>query len=113
MFKIYHNPRCSKSRAGLAYMESKSIQFEMVDYIKNPLSVDELTLVFAKLNLKPSEMIRKHEEEYKTNFKDKNFTEEEWIRIFSQHPKLMNRPIVEGQYKAVWGNPIENIDELI
>lgn len=113
MFKIYHNPRCKKSRAGLQFLETNNIDFEIINYIKEPVSVGELTDVFAKLNRKPSEMIRKQEAIFKSDFKGKQFTEEEWIRIFSQHPKLMNRPIVAGKYKAIWADPADNIEDII
>ncbi len=113
MYKIYHNPRCKKSRAGLKYLESKGVEFEIINYIKEPIDVSILDDVFVKLNLKPSEMIRKQEALYKSDFKNKSFVEEEWIRIFAQHPKLMNRPIVISKHKAVWADPPENIDELL
>ncbi|RLD44321.1 MAG: arsenate reductase (glutaredoxin) [Bacteroidetes bacterium] len=113
MYKIYHNPRCKKSRAGLQYLESKSVEFEIIKYLNDTFTLEELTVIFAKLNLKPSEMIRKQEAIYKSDFKNKTFTDEEWIRIFVQHPKLINRPIVESKHKAVWADPPENIDELL
>ncbi len=110
--KIYHNPRCKKSRAGLQYLESKGVDFEIIQYLKTPLSPTELGNVFAKMSVKPSEMLRKQEAIFKSNFKGKEFSEEEWIEIICQYPKLLNRPIVEAKYKAVWGDPIENIDAL-
>ena len=113
MYKIYHNPRCKKSRAGLKFLEENKIDFEIVNYLKDPIGIEKLTDLFAKLNRKPSEMIRKQEAIFKSDFKGKEFTEEEWIRIISQHPKLMHRPIVEGKYKAVWGEPVENIKEIL
>lgn len=113
MIKIYHNPRCKKSRAGLQYLESKGVEFEVIQYIKKPLTPSELGNVFAKMSVKPSEMVRKQEAQFKREFKGKNFTEKEWIEIFCQHPKLLNRPIVEAKHKAVWGEPTENIDAII
>jgi arsenate reductase (glutaredoxin) len=113
MYKIYHNPRCKKSRAGLQYLQEKGVDFEVVEYLKNPLSIVELTQLFAKLDRKPSEMVRKQEAIFKSNFKGKNFTEDEWIRIIAEHPKLLNRPIIERGNKAVWGDPVENIDAIL
>lgn len=113
MFKIYHNPRCKKSRAGLQYLESKGVEYDIIHYIKTPLMPKDLGNVFAKMSVKPSDMIRKQEPLFKSDFKGKDFTEEEWILIFCQHPKLMNRPIIETKHKAVWGDPIENIDAII
>jgi len=113
MYKIFHNPRCKKSRAGLQYLESKGVEFEIINYIKDGIELSILEDVFAKLNLKPSEMIRKQEAIYKSDFKKKLFTDEEWIRIFTQHPKLLNRPIVLAKHKAVWADPPENIDNIL
>jgi arsenate reductase len=113
MYRIFHNPRCKKSRAGLQYLESKGVEFEVINYIKETVDLSVLEDVFEKLNLKPSEMIRKQEAIYKSDFKKKSFTDEEWIRIFTQHPKLMKRPIVVAKHKAVWADPPENIDKLL
>ncbi|MCK5846572.1 MAG: arsenate reductase (glutaredoxin) [Bacteroidales bacterium] len=112
MYKIYHNPRCKKSRAGLKYMEDKNVELDIIQYLKTPLSVEELSDIFVKLNNKPSEMIRKQEAIYKSDFKGKSFNEDEWIRIIAQHPKLLNRPIVIGKHKAIWGDPADNLDEF-
>ncbi|RUA25306.1 MAG: arsenate reductase (glutaredoxin) [Bacteroidetes bacterium] len=113
MYKIYHNTRCKKSRAGLQYLQDKGLEVEIIEYLKNPLSIVELSQLFAKLDRKPSEMIRKQEAIFKSNFKGKTFTEDEWIRIIAENPKLLNRPIIERGNKAVWGDPVENIEELI
>jgi arsenate reductase len=112
MIKIYHNPRCKKSRAGLEYLKQKGIDFEIVEYLKNPLTEDELKELLMKLNKKPQEMIRTQEAVYKQNFKGKNFTDDEWIKIMIENPKLIKRPIVVKDNKAVWGDPAENIEEL-
>ena len=112
MYKIYHNPRCKKSRAGLKFMEDKSVELEVIQYLKNPITIKELEDIFAKLNLKPSEMIRKQEAIFKSDFKGKSFTEDEWIRIIVQHPKLLNRPIVVGKHKAIWGDPADNLEKF-
>ena len=112
MIKIYHNPRCKKSRAGLEYLKQKGIDFEIVEYLKNPLTEDELKELLMKLNKKPQEMIRTQEAVYKQNFKGKNFTDDEWVKIMIENPKLIKRPIVVKDNKAVWGDPAENIEEL-
>lgn len=113
MYKIYHNTRCKKSRAGLQYLQDKGVEIEIIEYLKNPLSIVELSQLFAKLDRKPSEMIRKQEAIFKSNFKGKTFTEDEWIRIIAENPKLLNRPIIERGNKAVWGDPVENIDAIL
>ncbi len=112
MIKIYHNPRCKKSRAGLEYLKNKKVEFEVVEYLKEPLTKAELKDILVKLNKKPTEMIRTQEEVYKKQFKGKNFTDDEWIRIMVENPKLIQRPIVVKGYKAVWADPPEEMDVL-
>ncbi len=112
MIKIYHNPRCRKSRAGLAYLKEKGVGFEIVEYLKSPIGEDELKDVLVKLNMKPQEMIRTQEEIYRKQFKGKNFTEGEWLKIMAENPKLIQRPIIVKEYKAVWADPPENMDRL-
>lgn len=113
MLTIYHNPRCKKSRAGLQYLEEKTKEFEIRKYLSDTLSEEELKKIFTKLNSKPEEMIRTQEDTYKKQFKGKNFTDNEWIKIIAENPKLLQRPVVEADRKAVLGNPPENIDKLI
>jgi arsenate reductase len=113
MYNIYHNTRCKKSRAGLAHLQSKGVDFEVIDYMNNPLSIEEIEQLFVKLNKPVSSMIRTQEKLYKTEFKDKQFTDSEWLRIFIQHPNLMNRPIIANKHKAIWGDTSERIDEFL
>lgn len=112
MITIYHNPRCKKSRAGLEFLKSKTNDFTIVEYLKNPIDEGELEKLLAKLNKKPQEMIRTQEAVYKQNFKGKDFTDKEWVKIMVENPKLIKRPIVVKDNKAVWGDPAENINEL-
>ena len=81
MIKIYHNPRCKKSRAGLQYLEGKGVEFELVEYLKENLTEAELKDIMMKLNTSPFEMVRTQEEIYKKQLKGKEFTDEEWIKI--------------------------------
>jgi arsenate reductase len=111
---IYHNPRCKKSRAGLEYLQEKGVEPEVVKYMKDaPLTEEKLKELLMKLNEKPQNIIRTQEKVYKDNFKGKNFTEDEWVKILVENPRLIQRPIVEGKYKAVIGNPPQNIDGLL
>ena len=112
MIKVYHNPRCRKSRAGLQYLEGKGVEFELVEYLKNGISEEELKDVLIKMNVKPAEIIRTQEDIYKKQFKGKNFTDEEWIKILLENPKLIKRPLVVKGYKAVWADPPENMEKL-
>lgn len=112
MYTIYHNPRCKKSRAGLQYATEKKMKFQVREYLKEPLSEAELTTLVMKLHVKPIQLIRTQEEAYRKELKGLNLTDEEWIRVMVENPKLIHRPIVEGKYKAVVGDPPENIDLL-
>lgn len=112
MIKIYHNPRCRKSRAGLQYLEGKGVEFELVEYLKNGITEEELKDVLIKMNVSPTEIIRTQEDIYKKQFKGKNFTDEEWIKILLENPKLIKRPLVVKGYKAVWADPPENMEKL-
>lgn len=112
MYPVYHNPRCKKSRAGLEYVKSKTDDFEVIEYLKNFLTEDELKKLLMKLNKKPLEMIRTQEAIYRSDFKGRNFTDDEWIKIMVENPKLIKRPIVVKNNKAVWGDPPEEIDVL-
>lgn len=111
--KIYHNPRCSKSRLGKAYLEEKGLDFEVVEYLKNPISESELADLLMKLNMKPQELLRKNEAVYKSEFKGLNFTDEEWIKVMVENPKLIERPIVVNGNRAVVARPTEKIDEIV
>jgi len=112
MFTIYHNPRCKKSRAGLQYLTDKNMIFQVREYLKDPLSEEELGTLLMKLHKKPFEMIRTQEEYFRKELKGLKMNDEEWIKIMVENPKLIQRPIIEGKYKAVWGDPVENIDAL-
>lgn len=113
MLKIYHNTRCKISRQGLAILQEKGIPFEIIDYLKNPPSLNEMKRLLMKLNIDAQGIIRANEELFKKNFKGKNFTEEEWIKILIENPVLIERPIVEMEHKAMIGRPVEKISELL
>ena len=112
MLKIYHNPRCSKSRAGLEYIKNKGIEYEVIDYLKEPLGYKELKLLIQKLHLPPFDLVRTQEAVFKSEFKGKQFNDDEWIKIISEYPKLLQRPIVESGHKAVFAQPPEEIERL-
>tara|TARA_B100002019_G_C21176963_1_gene551639 strand:- start:456 stop:794 length:339 start_codon:yes stop_codon:yes gene_type:complete len=111
--KIYHNPRCRKSREGIKYLESKKINFEVIDYIKNNLSSEQIRNILKKLQLKPIELVRKNEAIWKEKYKGKDFTDDQLIKILSSEPKLIERPIIVSEKLAVIGRPAENIDKLL
>ncbi len=113
MIKIYHNPRCKKSRAGLQYLREKGIEPEVIEYLKNPLSEADVKDLLVRLHKKPTEIIRTQEAIYKSDFKGRNFTDDEWVKILLEYPKLIQRPIVVKGPKAILGDPASEIDVLL
>ncbi len=113
MTKIYHNPRCRKSRAGLAYLQGKTTDIQIREYLKEPFTPDELIQVISKTGMKPFEIVRKQEDVYKKQFKGKIFSDKEWIDILIKNPKLIERPTVVSSQKAILAQPPEKIDEII
>ena len=113
MLKIYHNPRCRKSRAGLEYLSGKNISFEIREYLKDPFTKTELKEVLRKLGKSPFDIVRRQEDIYKKKLKGKKLTREEWIETLILNPKLIERPLVVSNHKAVLGQPPENIDKLL
>ncbi|MDP2238147.1 MAG: ArsC/Spx/MgsR family protein [Bacteroidales bacterium] len=113
MIKIYHNSRCKKSRAGLEYLKSLNKEFEVIDYLKNPLTTKEMAALIKKTGLAAGEMMRKQEEYYKENIKDSQLSNSELIAEIAANPKLLKRPLVETEEKAVWADPPENILRIL
>lgn len=113
MLKIYYNPKCKKSREGLKYLQQLGKEFQVIEYLKEGFTIDELKDVLKKLGKRPHEIIRKQEEYYKKELKNKNFTDDEWIRIIAENPKIIQRPIVVGKYKAIIAQPPELILKVI
>ncbi len=111
--KIYHNPRCSKSREALQLLKDNGVEPEIVEYLKEVPTKAEFKELLAKLNLKPTDILRKGEAVYKEKFKNVTFSDEEWIKVMLEYPKLIERPIVVKGYKAVVGRPPSNVLDLI
>ena len=112
-YTIYHNPRCTKSRQTLALLNENGIEPEIIKYLEDIPTKAEFKKILAKLHLKPSDILRKGERIYKEKFKTMNFTEEEWLTVMLENPKLIERPIVTKGTKAVLGRPPENVLELV
>ena len=110
---IYHNPRCSKSREGLAILKEANQDFEIIEYLKNPPTQDELSSIIEKLKIKPIELVRKTEAIWKENFKGKELTDEQIIKAMVENPKLIERPIVVIDNKAILGRPPELIKSIL
>ncbi|MFC2152520.1 ArsC/Spx/MgsR family protein [Bacteroidota bacterium] len=113
-YKIYHNTRCRKSREGLLYLEEKGIKPQIVEYLKDQSFTEKsLTEIIERLDIKPQELIRTQEVDYKQNYKGKDFSNKEWIKILVENPKLIRRPIIEKGNKAVLGDIVKHIDALL
>ncbi|MCL6218544.1 arsenate reductase (glutaredoxin) [Zunongwangia pacifica] len=113
MITIYHNTRCKKSREGLEIVENSGKEYKIREYLKDPLSEDELKSLLTKLNMTAIQLVRKNEKVWKENFKDKDLSENELVRIMVENPKLIERPIVENETKAVVGRPPEDINNVV
>lgn len=113
MITIYHNPRCSKSRDGLCFVEDLNEEIEVRKYLDEPFTKDELLSIIKKLNIKPIELVRTNEKIWKENYKGKDLTDADIIDAFLENPKLIERPIVVKGNKAVIARPKEKINEIL
>jgi arsenate reductase (glutaredoxin) len=111
--KIYHNPRCSKSRQGLAILEASKFNFEIINYLKALLSKVELTKIIALLDIEPIDLVRKNEAIWKENYKGIHLKNSEIIDAMVKNPKLIERPIVINNGKAIIGRPPELIKTIL
>lgn len=111
--KIYHNPRCRKSRETLQLIEGKNQAIEIIEYFKTPISEKELKNILKLLGISAHDLLRKNEAIYKEAYKGKDITEAEAIKAMIKHPKLMERPIVVKGKKAVIGRPPEKVLTLL
>ena len=111
--KIYHNPRCSKSRQGLSFLEELNQSFEVIEYLKTPITFDELSEIITLLKIAPIELVRKNEQLWKDNFKGKQLSDPEIIQAMIDNPKLIERPIVVHNSKAVIGRPTDLINTVL
>ncbi|NER11149.1 arsenate reductase [Muriicola jejuensis] len=113
MVKIYHNPRCRKSREGLALVRESGKPHEVVLYLDNPLSREELRNLLKMLDISPMALVRKQEAIWKEEYKGKELDDRMIEDALLKHPKLMERPVVTFEGKAVIGRPPKKIGELL
>lgn len=113
MIKIYHNPRCRKSREGLEILENSGKEFEVVRYLDDIPSKEELRKVIQILGISAENLVRRNEPIWKEKYRNRILTEEEILDAMIENPKLIERPIVIHNEKAVIGRPPENIKKLI
>ena len=111
--KIWHNPRCSKSRASFALLEEKGIEPEVIKYMDETPTEAELKALLVMLGMEPRELMRTKEAIYKELNLQEEMNNEALIQAMVKHPKLIERPIVIKDNQAVIGRPIENVVELL
>ena len=111
--EIFHNPRCRKSREGLAILQESGKDFEVVEYLKDVPTAEALAEIINKLGIAPIELVRKNEAIWKEEFKGKELNDSEIVEAMVRYPKLIERPIVVDGARAVLGRPPEKIEDFI
>lgn len=112
--QLIHNPRCSKSREAKALLDEKGVDYEIVEYLKEPLTKAELAALAQKLGLSPRDMVRKKEEAYAKHKLDRpGATDDDFLEAMAEDPVLLERPILVKGKKAVIGRPTEKLEELL
>jgi arsenate reductase len=109
---IYHNPKCSKSRATLDLVADRG-EVKIIEYLKTPPTAKELESLVAKLGIEPELLVRKGEDVYKNEYAGKTLSRSQWIDAMVRHPILIERPIVVVGDRAVIGRPPENVRALL
>lgn len=112
-FTIYHYPKCKKSRAGLEYIRRTGIEPVVVNYMEEGISEDTIRELLSKLKLNALDMVRQHEDYYRDVLKNKNYSQDEWIKILVEHPKLLRRPVVVSGKDAVIADPPQALNILL
>lgn len=113
MIQIYHNPRCGKSRNCLAFIEKTNQQFEIIPYLTQTPSFEELKKLLQQLDLDPIQLIRTKEKIWIENFKNKTLTDDEIIAAMVENPILIERPIVIKDGKAIIGRGPEKVASFL
>jgi arsenate reductase len=111
--KLYHNPRCGKSREALKLLKERGIEPEIVEYLKNIPTHAEIEDLLKRLNMKAEDLLRKNEKVFKEMYKGKDLSDSKWIEAMIAEPKMIERPIFVNGDKAVVGRPPEKVLELI
>jgi len=111
---IYHNPRCSKSRATLQLLTDRNIEPDIVEYLDTPPDAQTLDKLLTKLGMEPRELMRKQEAEYReNNLDDESLNRDQLIQAMIDHPRLIERPIVVTNNKVAIGRPPENVLDIL
>lgn len=113
MITIYHNPRCTKSREGLCELEQIGKPYTIRKYLDEPFTKAELSEIIKKLKIKPLELVRTKEKVWIDEYKGKDLSDNEIIEAMLLHPKLIERPIVVNENKAIVARPKELINKIM
>lgn len=113
IMKIYHNPRCAKSRSGLQFLEENGYKTEVINYMKDGITEDEIRNILKLTGMAAIELVRTQEDLYKTKYKDKEISDDEWVKILSANLRLLRRPVVINGKKAILAQPASLIDEIL
>lgn len=113
MIQVYHNSRCGKSRECLVFLENSGQKYEIVKYLEDVPSFEELKKIIQKLEIKPIELVRQKEKIWIENFKSKALTDDEIIQTMISNPILIERPIVVNGDKAVIARPLEKAAAIL
>ena len=111
--KIYHNPRCRKSREALQYLEEKKQSFDIINYLDNHLSKEEIEQLLKELGYQPEDLIRKNEAIWKEQYKGKDLSVDELVSALNENPKLIERPIISNGKSAVIARPLEKLIDFL
>jgi arsenate reductase len=113
MIQIYHNPRCGKSRNCLAFIDQSNQEYEIIAYLTETPSFDELKTLLQKLSLQPIELVRTKEKVWIENFKAKTMSDDEVIKAMVENPILIERPIVVKDGKAIIGRDLDRVASFL
>ena len=113
MLYIYHNPRCKKSREALEFLKNKKLDYQIHYYLENHLTSKELKSIIEKIKLKPSDIVRKNEKDWKEIPNRNDLTENEILNTLVLNPKLIERPIVTNENLGVLARPLENLVQFL
>lgn len=113
MIKVYHNARCGKSRNCLAFLDDSNQDYEIITYLTDTPTFDELKDLLEKLNLQAVELVRTKEKAWIENYKDKNINDVEIIQAMIDNPILIERPIVIKDGKAIIGRDLDKVASFL
>ena len=113
MLKIYHNPRCRKSREALELLKNKKLDYQIHYYLENRLTSNELKSIIEKIKLNPSDIVRKNEKDWKAIPNRNDLTENEILGILILNPKLIERPIITNEKEGVLARPLDNLFQFL